>query len=345
MTDLLSQDEIDALLRGSDADEDFDLAVDGADNRPPVVEDYDPALQHQVIKDRLHGLDMINAKFARAFRVELSRLTGRHVDVTVKSKELIPYKTFSGKIPIPANLNQLQIKPITNKPGAKQVRGMALAIFSPDFLFRLVDILFGGKGRSVPKSDGRDFTPAEQRFIVQLVSKLTPCYETAWKGIEDIEIKHTGSEMQARFANLTSSPQEIVVNTEFRIEMGDITSDFHIAFPYAMVKEISKKLSGPTSDVNSAQEKAWNAQMANEVKNASVTIKANFVEIHTTFGAVLDMVPNQTIFEIEQPDEIIATVDGIPLFDCTYGQVEGGGKALQVNRVREHNLAMMAEDS
>jgi len=62
--DLLSQDEIDALLHGVD-DGDVDTDEGGGDESEGGIQPYDLASHDRIVRGRMPTLEMINERFAR----------------------------------------------------------------------------------------------------------------------------------------------------------------------------------------------------------------------------------------------------------------------------------------
>lgn len=225
--DLLSQEEIDALLKGVSGEE--DSSVSEPKNPTGRIRPYNPATQHRVIRERLHALDIINERFARSFRMSLFNLIRRSADITTGGVRYQSYSEFSRNVAVPTNLNLIALKPL---------RGTALVLFPPNLVFMVVDNLFGGDGRFLTRSEGREFTNTEQRIIRRMLGLAIDAYKSAWQSVYPIEIDYLRSEMQVKFANITSSPNEIVVNNTFHLEVGNLASDFNIVLPYAMIEPI-----------------------------------------------------------------------------------------------------------
>ena len=82
MSDVLSQDEIDALLHGVE-DGDVETGTDevGADG----ARTYDLAMQDRIVRGRMPTLEMVNERFARYFRISLFNMLRRSPDITVRS--------------------------------------------------------------------------------------------------------------------------------------------------------------------------------------------------------------------------------------------------------------------
>lgn len=317
--DLLSQEEIDALLNGPGDDD------HGETNRPPTMRPYDPASQHRVIRERLHSLDIINERFARHFRVSLFNLIRRGADITVDSVRYQSYKDFVRNVPVPTNLNLVTMKPL---------RGTALVVFPPNLVFMVVDNLFGGDGRFVTKSEGREFTNTEQRIIRRLVNLALEAYQESWRSVYRLEMSYLRSEIQARFANITNSPNEIIVNTTFHIEVGNLNSYFQICMPYSMIEPLRELLINPIADTRDAGDQAWTQRIAGEIRHSEVEMVAGFVTVPSRIARVMALKKGD-VLPIDLPEAVTARVDGVPVLECEYGSREGQ-RALRVLRVIDH---------
>ncbi|GAA5110629.1 flagellar motor switch protein FliM [Alloalcanivorax gelatiniphagus] len=324
--DLLSQEEIDALLNGPGGDED---SQPERDKRPKA---YDPASQHRVIRERLHALDIINERFARLFRVSLFNLIRRSADITVDSVRYQSFKDFARNLPVPTNLNLIAMKPL---------RGTGLMVFPPSLVFMVVDNLFGGDGRFVTKSEGREFTNTEQRIIQRILRLAIDGYQDAWKSVYALDISYLRSEIQAKFANITNSPNEIIVNTTFHLEVGNLSSDFQVCMPYSMIEPLREQLNNPILDGREGtSDYTWGHRMAGEIRQSEVELVAEFLTVPSRISQVMKLKPGD-VLPIELPDTVTARVDGVPVLECEYGS-RNQQRALRVTRVIDHANAHAA---
>ncbi|WP_373332609.1 flagellar motor switch protein FliM [Thiopseudomonas alkaliphila] len=321
--ELLSQQEIDALLSGAFNDED----EAPANTETPRLRPFDPANQHRIIRDRLHALDIINERFARQFRMSMFNLIRRSADITVGSVSYQSYSEFARNMPVPTNINLISMKPL---------RGSALVVFPPSLVFMVVENLFGGDGRFLTKPEGRDFTNTEQRIILRILNLAIEAYQDSWHAVFPLEIKYLRSEMQTKFANITNSPNEIVVNTTFHLEVGNVASDFQICIPYAMIEPLRDKLSDMKTDSNTASDRAWTQRLAKEIKHSEVELIADFVTVPIRIAEVMALKVGDVI-PIELPDTVTAGVDGIPVMKCEFGSLQEQ-RALRVKRLLDHSL-------
>ncbi|CAM4131650.1 flagellar motor switch protein FliM [Vreelandella rituensis] len=321
--DLLSQEEIDALLKGVSGEEEPSSSAQSKDEAR--IRPYDPSTQHRVLRERLHALDFINERFARYFRTGMFNLIRRSVDITVESVRYQSFSDFSRNVPVPTNINIVAMKPL---------RGSALVVFPPNLVFMVVDNLFGGDGRFVTKSEGRDFTDTEQRIIQRLLNLAIDAYEQAWKVVYPLDIQFLRSEVQSKFANITNSPNEIVVNTRFNLEVGNLSSQFQISMPYAMIEPLRDLLANPINDSNQDQDGSWTKRMASELRHSEIELVAEFAKIPSRIAHVMSLKKGD-VLPFDLPSTVVASVDGVPVMECDYGS-QNQQRALRVSRMLDH---------
>lgn len=329
--DMLSQNEIDALLRGVSGEEETSSKAESSREERP----YDPANQHRVIRERLHALDIVNDHFARSFRVGLRSLLRRNPDITVQSMSYQSYSDFASTVPTPANLNLVSLKPL---------RGVALMAFPPALIYMVIDNLFGGDGLFLTKSEGKDFTFTEQRIIKLILDEAIACYQDAWESIFPIQIEYLRSEMQTHFANVTSSPNEIVVNTTFNLEMGTLSSEFNITMPYSMIEPIKQLLNGSIDEQSPEEERIWNTRLSGGLDGSMLELKADFVSVESTMAQLIKLKVGD-VLTIDLPDTVVASVDDIPVMLCEFGHSpQGGQRSIRVLEMIDHR-SLQGEDT
>ncbi|HET7312729.1 flagellar motor switch protein FliM [Salinisphaera sp.] len=331
--DMLSQAEIDSLLNGvSGEDEPAEKKTDASGKRIRV---FDPATQQRVVRGRLHTLDIINERFARDFRMSLFNLIRRSADITVDSVKIQPYSEFTRNLPVPANINLISMKPL---------RGNALIVFPPNMVFLVVDSLFGGDGRFLTRSEGREFTHTEQRIIGRLLKLALESYDQGWRSVYPLDLEFQRAEMQVRFANITTSPNEMVVNTTFHLEVGAFGADFNICIPYAMIEPIREILTNTAlQKADPDEQRARAERLAGKVERSHIALTADFTTITSTIGRLSRLAVGD-VLAIELPDEVTARVDDVPVFAAAYGRLDGR-KALRITRMIDHASKDMSQDT
>ena len=306
--DFLSQDEVDALLKGVTGEaEEVKEEID-----PTGVRPYNMATQERIVRGRMPTLEVINERFARQLRIGLFNFMRRTADISVGPIRIIKYNEFIRNLVVPTNLNMVQAKPL---------RGTALFIFDPNLVFLVVDNLFGGDGRFHTRVEGRDFTETEQRIIRSLLAVVFEEYEKSWKPVHELKFEYVRAEMNTQFANI-ATPNEVVVVTTFNLEFGSTAGEFHICMPYAMIEPIRDLLYSSLQGDHLEVDKRWLRMLAQQVQLAEVELVATLGHTAVTFDGILKMKAGDVIaFDI--PQAITAAVDGVPVMECHYGLFNG----------------------
>lgn len=315
--DILSQDEVDALLRGvTGEDDDNDAAQDSQG-----IRSYDIGRQERIVRGRMPTLEIINERFARNLRIGLFNFIRRNAEISVGPVRVQKYSEFIRNLVVPTNLNLVHVKPL---------RGTGLLIFDPDLVFLIVDNLFGSDGRYHVRVEGRDFTPTEQRIIRRLLEVVFSEYQKAWEPVYPIEFVYLRSEMNTQFANI-ATPTEVVVAVTFHIELGAGGGDFHVCLPYSMVEPIRDLLSSTMQADRTEVDNRWVSLMTRQVQAADVDLVATLGQASVTLGQILNLKQGD-IVTLEIPEHLVADVSGIPVFECSYGTLQGR-YALRVEKI------------
>ncbi|MES1983101.1 MAG: flagellar motor switch protein FliM [Pseudomonadota bacterium] len=317
--DFLSQDEVDSLLKGVTGEPDDEPE---AQVEPEVgIQLYNLGTQERTVRGRMPTMEIINARFARLFRIAFFNLIRRTADVTVGQIRIQQYSEFIRNLPVPANFNVVQPKPL---------RGHALFIFDPNLIFLVVDNMFGGDGRFHTRVEGREFTQTEQRIIQKLLAAVFESYGKAWESVYPLEFEFVRSEMNSQFASVTT-PNEVVMVTTFEIEFGGIGGSFHVLMPYAMIEPIRELLYSTVQGEHMVTDKRWQQTLAKQVQSANVELTAILGQARVTVDQVLRMQSGDVI-QLDTGKSIQVIVDGVPVMQCKYG-VSNGQYALQVEKI------------
>jgi flagellar motor switch protein FliM len=313
----LSQEEVDALLKGVNGDQDDVQAQEDVAG----VRTYNLATQERIVRGRMPTLEIINERFARLLRVGLFNFLRRSAEVSVGSVRVSKYSEFIRNLVVPTNLNLVHMKPL---------RGTALMVFDPGLVFLLVDNLFGGDGRFHTRVEGRDFTQTEQRIILRILDIVFEAYTKSWEPVYPVEFEYIRSEMNTQFANI-ATPNEVVVASTFTVELGSVSGQIHFCMPYSMIEPIRDSLTSSLQGEALEVDKRWIRLMTQQIQIAEVELVASLGTAKVNFDEILNMRVGD-IIPLTIPEFISATVDGVPVMDCSYG-VMNGQYALKVEKL------------
>jgi flagellar motor switch protein FliM len=315
--DFLSQEEVDALLKGVTGEED---APEEKEADAGGVRAYNLGTQERIVRGRMPTLELINERFARYLRIGMFNYMHRNTEISVGPIRVQKYSEFIRNLVIPTNLNLVAARPL---------RGTALFVFDPNLVFLVVDNMFGGDGRFHSRVEGREFTATEQRIIQGLLGVVFADYGRSWKPVFEINFEYIRSEMNSQFANI-ATPSEIVISTSFTLEFGGATADMHICFPYSMIEPIRDLLYSTMQSDQVSSDKRWISMLRRQLKDAEVELAAQLGSGKITLGQILKLKAGDVI-PLVVPETLSVTVDNIAIMECRYGQ-RNGQYALKIER-------------
>ncbi|KPX42199.1 Flagellar motor switch protein FliM [Pseudomonas syringae pv. helianthi] len=311
--DLLSQDEIDALLHGVD---DGMVQTDN-NSEPGSVKSYDLTSQDRIVRGRMPTLEMINERFARYTRISMFNLLRRSADVAVGGVQVMKFGEYVHSLYVPTSLNLAKIKPL---------RGTALFILDAKLVFKLVDNFFGGDGRHA-KIEGREFTPTELRVVRMVLDQAFVDLKEAWQAIMEVNFEYINSEVNPAMANIVG-PSEAVVISTFHIELDGGGGDLHVTMPYSMIEPIREMLdAGFQSDLDD-QDERWVNALKEDVLDVNVPLNTTVAQRQLPLRDILHMRPGDVI-PVELSDSLVMRANGVPSFKVKLGSHKGK-MALQV---------------
>ncbi|OUR73225.1 flagellar motor switch protein FliM [Methylophaga sp. 41_12_T18] len=319
--DILSQDEVDALLGGND---DGALETDIDDVDAGDAREYDFGNEDRIIRGRMPTLEMINERFSRHFRINLFNMLRRSAEISAGGIQVMKFSEYIHTLFVPTSLNLIHMHPL---------RGTGLIVFEPKLVFTILDNYFGGEGRFQARIEGREFTATELR-VINMVLKL--CFEdlaNAWAPVMDMTFEFVHHEVNPQFANIVT-PSEVVVISTFHIELDGGGGDIHVTLPYSMLEPIRELLDTGLQSDRSQDDGRWGKSMREEIMAADVTLAADLTETSLSLQKILALKVGD-ILPISMPKQVVAKVEDIPMFHATFGEHKNN-VALKIVDVIEH---------
>ncbi len=315
---ILSQDEVDALLQGITGES---QKLEQEEVQEGGIRDYNIASQERIVRGRMPTMEIINERFARNIRIGLFNFIRKSPEISIGGIKVQKYSAFLREIVVPTNFNIVSVRPL---------RGSGLIVCDPTLVFAVIDALFGGAGKFHTRIEGRDFSPTEQRIIMRLVEVVTAEYKKAWHGIYPLELEYQRSEMQPQFANI-ATPSEIVVATSFTLEVGETTGTIHFCIPYSTLEPIRDVLYSTIQGDSNEPDRRWVNLLKQQIQSATVDLVAELAHAPATVEQLLAFKPGDFI-ELELKPGIQAKVAGVPILECHYG-IANGKYALKIDQL------------
>ncbi|GEM74338.1 flagellar motor switch protein FliM [Vibrio sagamiensis] len=335
MTDLLSQDEIDALLHGVDDVDDIDEISDG---QKEGAINFDFSSQDRIVRGRMPTLELINERFARHMRISLFNMLRKTAEVSINGVQMMKFGEYQNTLYVPTSLNMVRFRPL---------KGTALITMEARLVFILVENFFGGDGRFHAKIEGREFTPTERRIIQLLLKTVFEDYKEAWSPVMGVEFEYLDSEVNPSMANIVS-PTEVIVVSSFHIEVDGGGGDFHVVMPYSMVEPIRELLDAGVQSDKMETDVRWSSALRVEIMDCPVNFRVNLLEKEISLRDLMELQPGDVI-PIDMPEHATMFIEDLPTYRVKMGRSEDK-MAVQISQEIERphivktDLAFLSKD-
>ncbi|MFO0752724.1 MAG: flagellar motor switch protein FliM [Thermodesulfovibrionales bacterium] len=310
MEDILSQDEVDALLKGiSDGEVETEKLEETSD-----VKAYDFTGQEKIVRGRMPSLDIANERLARNFRLSLSAAIRHMVDVTNVNVNITKFYDFMRGIPFPSSINIFKMEPL---------RGFGLLVFDAPMIFSLIEFFFGGTGKGYYKPEGREFTPIEQKIIHKVVLMFFDDMEEAWKPVYPMRPLYVRSEMNPQFVTIVT-PVDVVIKVEFVLEIEGKQCKAFLCIPYGSVEPIKEKLYSAFSADRDELDIKWLERLNEGLKEIPLTLTGELGRATMSVQEILNIKVGDTLILNTRADEDLnVLVEGVPKFKGRFGVFKG----------------------
>ena len=324
MSEVLSQGEVDALLRGV-GDGEIETEKDEAPEEVSGVVTYDLTSQEKIIRGRLPSLDIINQMFSRLFKNTFSTLMRKSVNVSTISTDTIKFGDFLRSLPVPSSMHIFRMEPL---------RGHGLVIVESKVVFAVVDTFFGGSGAKEVAITDRDFSAIEIRMTKTVILSVLHDLEEAWRPVHTVTTSFVRSEGNPQFAAIVP-PTDIVLVIMFEIEMENISGTLTICLPYAAIEPVIPKLKAQFQSEELEVDQVWVRRLRAELLSTDIEIIAELGGTQITPEELMHFKVGDTlILGNDVTDPLILKVEGNPKFKGFPG-VSRGNKAIQITEVIE----------
>jgi flagellar motor switch protein FliM len=292
---ILSQDEVNALLRGI-VEGDIETQKPEVQEEPgKKTREYNLASQERVIRGRMPTLEIVNERFARFFQVTLSSTLRKAVEFSPVSTEMIKFGEFIKKVALPSNINILRLEPMKRN---------FLLIIDARMVYLLVDHLFGGVGRGHVKVEGRDFSPIENRITRNILNQAIGDFEKAWAPVHHIGVTYIRSEINPQFSAIVS-PTEMVISLTYRLDIDGQGRPVYICIPYSTIEPIKEKLyTGFQSDQYEVDHR-WILRLRQQLDSIPVKLVAELGRSQARLSEVMAWKPGDVIYLDQYMDDPI----------------------------------------
>ena len=321
MEQILSQDEVDALLKGISGGE-IEEPEERLEEEELEYKSYDFSQQERIVQARMPAIDAINDVFLRSIRGSISGALRRILDITAVPMELERFGAFVRTLPVPSSLQIFKMDPL---------RGHALFVIEPKLVFAFVESFLGGTGARNVRIEGRDFTGIEQRLIQRIVNLLIADLEKAWNSLHNIQIEYVRSEINPQFAKICE-PEDVVIINRYEVDMDRAVGSITLCIPIANLESVKQKLMTTFQREQSEEDIKLKNILIENVKNIPVEIKVELGSTIVPAGDIIHLEKGDILQLDMRKDELLPVfLAGVRKYMGSPG-IHRGNKALLVKR-------------
>jgi flagellar motor switch protein FliM len=214
------------------------------------------------------------------------------------------------------------------------LKGYALLVMEAPLVFAFIEFFFGGTSAQHIKTEGRAFTPIEQRVVQRVVNTALKDMAEAWSGISPVKPEYVSSEINPQFVTIVT-PAEIVISIEVLIEIEDFAGRMFFCIPYSMVEPVKEKLYSGIHGDKFETDHRWAKVMKQVLMETYVDVTVELGSLVVTFGDIMNFEIGSVInLGKSITDELIVKVEGLPKFKGIPG-ISRGNQAVKLTRVIE----------
>lgn len=323
MSEVLSQNEIDALLNALNSGE-VDVKEIKEETKTKKIRTYDFRNPQKMGKDQLRTLEIIHDNFGRLLQTFLSGYLRAQIKTSLLSVEQYAYSEFSNALSNPSFISIINLEPLT---------GDSIIEISPEIAFVIIDRLLGGDGEKA--STIRVFTEIEITLLKKIINKLLKLLAQAWENVVQLKPSLEKVETNPQFAQIVS-PNETIALITFSISIGNIDGMINVCIPHIVLEPIINKLTTKlwfTSAKTKVDSLEDNSLLHKRIKSTSVLLKAELGRATLSVSEILDLQIGDVVKLDTFEDNLAQVAIGSNLkYHCEPG-LTGNNLAIKISRV------------
>lgn len=230
MSEVLSQNEIDALLSALNSGE-IDVQEIKEEKEERKVRDYNFKIPNKFAKDHTRTLQIMHENFSRLLQTYLSGYLRALVQIEVISVDQLTYNEFTNSMPNPSVLGIVEFAPLT---------GSIIVEITPTISFAMIERILGGAGHAFERVRG--FTEIELSLLEKIIGQIINFFKDPWKNVIELRPRLKKIETNPQFAQILS-PNETVALITLNTKIGNIEGMIHICIPHLVIEPVIPKLS------------------------------------------------------------------------------------------------------
>ena len=310
MADILSQEEIDALLEvvdDDDASESIGEKSKKEEQQQVII--YDFKRPNRVSKEQLRAIKGIHDKLARNLASQISSVMRSIVEIRLHSVDQMTYGEFLMSLPSPTSFNVFSIKPLD---------GNCVLEINPSIAFPMIDRLLGGNGEGFETS--RELTDIEVNLLDAILRMMMQRLKESWSMITDMYPNVEAKESSPNVVQIVSQ-NEIVIMVLMEIIVGNSSGMINICYPVIYLEPILSRLANRDIMLGeTSAKKSRNKELKTLIGRAEVLYEAILGKSIVSVNEFLNLKEGDILrLDRSANDKAIVTIDKKEVFLAEVG--------------------------
>lgn len=318
MSEILSPEEVDALLKGVSSG-DVESGT-GFGVPPGEARDVDLANPEWISRNQLPPLGFLNQLLARHLKGSIRPMLKNLAEVTAAEARLVSYADYLVTLTYPTRFH------LTNVP---ELDSHVLFVLSADLILNYVDFYYGGVGvHESPEALTRDFTVTETGVATRLQQTATRHMALAWEQITPLSFEDLGTESNPEFSNFFN-PADVLVLSRFEVSLPEQPLGWlDIMIPKAALDPYRRLLESGSQGDQTQKQGRWRAAFEEQVRNTEIELSSVLSTTRINLGQLVRLRVGD-ILPFDLPGTVELTAGSMPLFKGTFG-VANGHNAIRI---------------
>jgi len=308
MANILSQDEVDALL---DAVERGDLAEDADDQQlgasHEMVVEYNFRRPNVISREQLRAFNALHEDFARELQGNLSILLRTSVDIRLVSTDRQLYNEFILSLSDITHMMLFSMEPLP---------GTAVMEINLSLVFGMVDLLLGGGG--AVESAIRKLTDVETAILEPIIERIFNQLKTSWSYVLPVENRQLRTESGPEYVQAAPAEAPVVVLT-FDAKIGQANGIINICYPLPMVEATLRETQHRGGQFDSYYGKSHEGESVRDMfmslMNVNLQLRADLGSTTILAGELLKLRPGDVlVLDKKRKAPVEVKVEQFPMF-------------------------------
>ncbi|MGA9937323.1 MAG: FliM/FliN family flagellar motor switch protein [Candidatus Acidiferrales bacterium] len=280
MAKILSQEEIDALLRASRNPSD-------KESKAPIATKYvrcNFRQAGQVSKEQIRSVSTLHETFALHVTNSLSAYLRVGMDVNVISVEQIAFSEFLARLPYDLTyLASIDVIPL---------EATALVQMDLSLAFPVIDLVLGGLGKDEPEE--RAITEIEENILENVMRIICRELQATWNTVFKVEFRFARREVTQQVSGLMLASEKVLA-LGFEIRMPENTGLLSVAFPAVVSNALLRKLATQWSQAKPASSSNNTERLRDRLRGTLFPVELSLPETPVRMQELLAIEPGKII--------------------------------------------------